>query len=190
MTRKFSTDNVRGVRDKYQVWEWRGKQSMMKWNWKKRREDYQIYFQMDHLLSRPQSSGYHWKKRRGPIWRRLRRTLDSLFDNLGDSQGTSASSSGANNMHDVIGNILQKNNLDLPGLSIWRTTSRLVIWKGYSIPCKQCNKTFRTRNSLADHKHFYFHGANFSQNNKPLLWLELLWENISAAIKCLQKNAI
>ena len=75
MTRKFSMDNIRGVRDKYQVWEWRGKQSMMKWNWKKRREDYQIYFQMDHLLSRPQSSGSHRKTRRWSIWRRLRRTL-------------------------------------------------------------------------------------------------------------------
>ena len=39
---------------------------------------------------------------------------DSLFDNLRDSRGTSSSRSGSNN--DVVGNILQENNLHLPVL--------------------------------------------------------------------------
>ena len=43
---------------------------------------------------------------------------DSLFDNLRDSQGTSASGSSGNDVHDVVGNILQANNLHLSGISI------------------------------------------------------------------------
>jgi len=43
---------------------------------------------------------------------------DSLFDNLRDGQVASGSGSGGNTVHDVVGNILRKNNLNLAGISI------------------------------------------------------------------------
>ena len=51
---------------------------------------------------------------------------DSLFDNLRTSQGTSES---GNNEHDIVGNILQENNLHLPvipGINISLVTSPSV----------------------------------------------------------------
>ena len=48
---------------------------------------------------------------------------DSLFDNLRDGQVAAGSGSDGNTVHDVVGNILRKNNLHLPGLIITRSST-------------------------------------------------------------------